>query len=185
MNSKKLSYIKKTASLKNTLLLALLFLIMSLFIMPEATKQIKQYSHETGLIDKLLYYPPSKVYAMLSAYGERGRNLYLVVELTADMVFSIVIAAFLGFLLIWSSLKSRNFSIKMKYLLWLPVALLLANWLENGGIIWMLINFPEQYFFLALVTSFFTLSKWILILICGGIAGWNLVKLSTSLTSRT
>ena len=177
MNRKKQLIIKKTATLKNTLLLGLLFLIMAFFIMPEASKQIKQYAPQTDLIDDLFYYFPDQVFNLVEAYGEKGRKLYIVVELTADLVFSIFIAAFFSSLLVWSASRCRDNSIAIKYLLLLPFLSMLANWLENGGIIWMLSRYPEKYFFLALITSFFTFSKWMLTIICLCIAGWNLFKL--------
>ena len=148
--------------------------------MPEAKKQIKQYADETDLIDGLFCYSPVQVYEMIAAYGEKGRNLYIVVELTADLFFYIVIATFLSSLLIWSSIKSKNKSISMRQLLLLPFLSFTANCLENGGIIWMLYNYPEKYFYLALGTSLMTFLKWILLTLCICIVAWNFFRLSFS-----
>ena len=177
MNRKNLLAIKKTATLKNTILFGLLLLVMGFFIMPEATSQIKQYAHETDIIDGLFYYSPEQLYDMIAAYGKKGRQLYIAVELTADLVFSIVIAAFFSSLLIWSGAKSGNKVIKINYLFFLPALSMISNWLENGGIVWMLARYPEKYFYLALATSFFTFSKWILLLLCLFIAVWNLLRI--------
>ncbi len=180
MTRKQKLILRKTASLKNTSLLGILFLIMSCFIIPDANKQIQQYAPETGLIDFLIYYSPDQLYQMISAYGKQGRQLYIVVELSADFIFSIVIAAFFSSFLIWSDSKLKTHFIKIEYYLLFPIIFMLANFLENLGIIWFLSNYPTKSFFLASVTSIFTFSKWISILLCLGIIAWNLIQIAMS-----
>ena len=180
MDQKKRLIIKKTATGKNTLLLGFLLLILAFFIMPEARQQIGLYAHGTGMIDSELYFSPDQAYQMIEAYSEKGRQLYIAVELTADLFYTIVTALFLCSLLIWSSSIAKNGSIKLIFLIWLPSLLLLVNCLENAAIIWMLSGFPEKYFYLALLTSFFSIAKLILILSCLCIAGWNLALYSST-----
>ena len=177
MNRKRQLIIKKIATPQNTLLLGLLFLIMVLFIMPEATKQIKLCSFNTGLIDGIFYHTPEQVYNKIFAYGEKGRKLYVAVELTADLFLYIVIAAFLSSVLILMATKSHNKAIQFKYLFWLPASAMIANFLENGMIILMLVIFPKKYFFIAIFTSIFAFFKWFLIILCLIILFWNLVRI--------
>lgn len=178
MNRKQKHLLRNTASLKNTTLLALLFLIMCCFIIPDANKQIKQYAPDTGLIDFLIYYSPDQLYQMIAAYGKQGRQLYIAVEFSVDFIFSIVLAAFFSSFLIWSDSKLKTHFIKFDYFLILPIISVLANCLENMGIIWLLFNFPTKYFYLAFATSFFTFLKWISIISCMGIITWNLINVA-------
>ncbi len=180
MDFKKRLIIKRTASFKNTALLGFLFLIMCLFIMPEARQQVELCTHGTGLIDGKFYYTPEQINKMIAAYGEKGRNLYIAIELTADLFYSIVIALFLCSLLIWSSSISQNNSIKLKHLILLPFLFLLANFFENTCIVWMLSNHAENYFFLILATAFFSFSKLVLLTLCLCIIGWNLALFSSA-----
>jgi len=177
MNRNIATRVQETASLKNTVLLGLLFLFVAFFILPEATKQILQYGEETNLINGKFYFSSAQIYQMLSEYGDKGRSLYLIVELTADLFFSIVSALFLGTLLIWSAFRSRNHRIKIKYLLCFPILLLLISMLENGVIVWLLYHYPLQYTLLAFTTSFLALFKWALALSCVVLASWNLLLL--------
>jgi len=176
MGPKQIRFFKKNANLPNTVLLASLLLIMTLIIIPDAIKHIKSCGHGANIIDGLLFYSPSQVHELIGSYGAKGRQVYIAVELTADLFYSIVIAAFFNSFLIYSSSKIRNNLLKFQYYLLLPLLIIISNFLENSGIVWMLINYPTEYFYLALITSFFTLSKWLLIITCCVMAGWNLVK---------
>jgi len=159
-------------------LLGLLYGIMAFFIIPNAKKQIKQYAHETELIDGLFFSSPDQIYEMITSYGEKGRKLYIAVEATADLVYSIVIAAFFSFFLVWSTSGSNNKKIKIKHLLLLTFLIIITNCLENGCIIWMLFHFPERFFYLAIITSFLTFIKGLAIISCLSIATWNLFRMS-------
>ena len=178
MNRTVVTLIKETATLKNIVLLGLLFLLMAFFILPEATKQIKQYAGETNLIDGKFHFSSAQMYDLLSNYGEKCRYLYLVVELTAGLFFSIVTTAFLGLLLIWSAFRSRNRAVKIKYLLWIPGLLLIVSILKNTTLAWLLYNYPEQYPLLALSISLISLCKWILTICCLVLVLWNLLRIA-------
>ena len=171
--------LKKAASLQNTVLLGLLLLVIALFILPEATRQIKQCSPGKPLIDHLVLFQPSEVYNTISAYDKRGRSLYVAVELTADLVLWIVAAAFLCSLLIWSASKISNNTMGIKYLVFLPCSLMVINALENGCIIWMLLNFRQPLYFLIGLTAFLALLKWLLTLVCLSIVAFQLFRICT------
>lgn len=176
MNNKIVNLINTTATSKNIVLLGMLFLITAFYIMPEARQQIKQYTGETNLIDGKFHYSSAQIHHLISAYGEKGRSLYLVVELTADLFFSIVTVVFLSAILFWLVFQTRNTTVKIKHLLWLTGLMLITNILENFAIVWMLIKCPEQYSLLAGSTSFLALSRWVLFIICLALIVWNLSR---------
>lgn len=175
MDLKRQQFIRKTANLKNTLFLGFLLLVMSVFIMPEAAKEIERCAHGTVMLDGVFYYSPKKIHNIIGAYGEKGRKLYIAVELSADFIYGVIIALFLCFLIVWSASISKNRIIRFRYFIWLPSLYLLANCMENSGVIFMLYNYPKAYYLLALATLFFSFSKLILMLACLGLVAWNLV----------
>ena len=169
------TFVEKTATFKNTLLLGTLCAVMECFIMPEAVREISLGRNETNLIDNTFFITPTKMYQMIGDYGEIGRKLYLAVELTADLFYSIVLTLFLGSLLIFSFKLSKSSFLHFKQVIWLSLAVLLANWMENGSIVWMLAHYPDQYFYLSLATLCFTILKWSLTFACLSISTWNLL----------
>ena len=176
MNNNIVTLINKTASFKNIVLLGMLFLITAFVIIPEARQQIKQYTGETNLIDGKFQYSTDQIYQLISVYGDKGRSLYAVVELTADLFFGIVSTVFLGAVLFWLIFQTRNTTIKIRHLLWFTVLTLIINVCENLAIVWMLLGYPKQYNFLAHTTSFLALSRWILFAVYLGLIVWNLVR---------
>ena len=167
----------KMASLQHSLLLALLLAIMIGFIMPEAVKEIRRYTPGVKLLDTQLFYTPAEVVDLFNRYGERGRALYIVVELTADLFLGLVIAGFLLSFLIWCHTKLSDKIIRIHYLIVLPFGLMIANSLENMGIVWMLAKYPKEFFYLALFTGLLTLIKWLLLILGFGLVTWYLLKL--------
>lgn len=178
MSPKLKNFLKSTASLQNTWLLASLFLIMVFIIMPDAKEHIKSYGQDLKIIDDCLFYSPNQLYELLNAYCAKGRQIYIVVELTADLFCSIVTAAFLCSLLIYSSSQMLNRSVDFPCYLGLTLLIIITNALENISIIWMLYHYPEVYFYLAVLSSFFTFSKWMLLGACSALAIWNLTQMS-------
>ena len=180
MNRKKQLIIIKTATIKNTTLFGVILLIMAFFIMPEAEREIELYANGIGRIDGVFYYLPDQIYDIIGTYGDKGRSLYIAVELTADFFNAVIIALFMGSLMIWSAFISKNKSISFDCLVWLPILLLFTDCLENTGIIWMLLDFPKRHFSLSLATSVFAFSKTMLTLACLTIAGRNMVSYSVN-----
>ncbi|MEO1261997.1 MAG: hypothetical protein AAFZ15_24550 [Bacteroidota bacterium] len=171
------SFVEETATFKNTLLFGVLCLTMALFIMPEAVREISLGGAEDAhLLDNVIFSTPARMYRMIGDYGEIGRKLYLAVELTADLFYSIVLTLFLGSLMVFSNKLCERKVFRFRQIVWLSTAVLLVNWLENGLIIWMLIHYPAKYVLLCLATSFFTALKWSLILVCQIISCWNLLN---------
>ncbi len=174
MNQALKQIIKNTATPKNTLLFGCLVLIMAFFIMPEATRQMEIYAPGTNRIDGIFYQSPEKIYNTISAYGSKCRQLYVVVEASADFIYNIVTAMFLCSMLVWSSSFSNSNSIKFKYLLILPFLSFLFGSLENVGIIWLLLDFPIKHFFLSLLVLSFAFIHLLTILTCCSISIWYL-----------
>lgn len=156
--------------------LSFLLLVMWVFIMPEAAKEIERCAHGTSMLDGIFYYSPSEIHRIIGAYGDKGRKLYIAVELSADFIYGIIIALFLCFLIVWSASISKSRVVRFRYFIWLPSLYLLANIMENSGIVFMLYNYPKAYYLLALSTLFFSFSKLILMLACLGLIVWNLVS---------
>lgn len=182
MIRKKQHFLKNIVTLKNTLMIGLLYLIMALFIVPESGKQLSQYADGVQMLDQLYFYSPAQLYELIAAYGEKGRQLYIAVELSADLVFAIVTGIFIGFLLLWSNAKLEAGMLKKNHLIRLPLIYILLNFFENLGIIGNLIIFPISSYYLALATCFFTVCKWLSLLLC---LGFILRNLSLLLISKT
>ena len=168
--------LRQRATRRTVLILLALNFMMNAVILPLAGARLQAFSGGVGTLDVRLAYSPAQAYAALAAYGSAGRQFYLLIELTADVVYPIIYSFFfsLAILFFWQRGGGR-WPILARLAL-LPFAGLLADYLENAGLITLLLNFPAQLPTLALLTSLFTSIKWFL-------AGLSLLALLLSVAS--
>lgn len=143
----------------------LLLLPFNLFFFPQRSARLRELSGlPVPIIDVLFTYTPEKVYGMIAAYGEQGRQEYVATQVTLDLAYPLVLNLF--FILVLISVFRRAFpdNRKMQALALLPLLAMLADYLENAGIVAMLLLYPQQPPALAQVSSLFSSAKWVLVI---------------------
>ena len=153
---KKLSdTIAKVAEGKTIVVVIVIYMIFHILVMPWAASKINDQAGGIGLLDLQLRYSPEKAYEMLSFYGDQGRRLYLQTELTVDLVFAVVNAVFFSLLITYFFRRAFSVIIAGCNLLNLLPFLRcnLADFMENFGIVTMIINYPEKLVTVAQVTN--------------------------------
>lgn len=159
---KKLSdTIAKVAEGRTIVVVIVIYMIFHIAVMPWAAAKINDQAGGIGLLDLQVRYTPDKAYEMMSFYGEQGRTLYLHTELTADLVFAIVNAVFFSLLITYFFRRAFSFSSPVQLLNLLPFFGMVADFLENIGIVTMLINYPEKLVTVAQATNICTMTKWV------------------------
>lgn len=111
----------------------------------------------TGPLDLLFHYSPDRAYAMIEAYGPQGRSAYRLSALTADVVYPVVYSLMFS---VWLTLLLRPRAPGRCLLQILPFTVLIADLLENSGIVAMLTLYPARHDGLAMATSLMTSVKW-------------------------
>jgi hypothetical protein len=157
-----LARLKPHATSRNILILLALFLVFEVAVFPVAGARISAVSGGQGPLDLNLFNPPAQSLEAVAAYGPDGRTTYVIVELTADLLFPIVYALFLSLTLIF--LLSRGFPAEngVQRLAALPLFAALCDYLENLGILLMLITYPRTFAPAAWLPALFTPLKWLM-----------------------
>jgi len=122
-------------------------------------------------------YSPEKAYQLIDSYGEEGRQYYALIELTLDVIYPLVSALLFSSLTIY--IFRRVFppnSFWQKLPLLGPIVMAI-DYLENTGIVVMLLSYPRRLDIVAQAANIFTVAKFALsqlelILIVIGLAGW-------------
>ena len=166
---------EKTATFKNTLLLGMVWLTMAFFIMPEAKRQNEIYANGAKGIEKMLFASHDEAYATLENYGEKGRLYFIAIALTADAFYDVVTSLALCFLLLWSFYLSNNRHLKTSQLAWLSCSILFLHILENSGMVWLVLGYPEKHPPLFFLTFCFSILKTAASIVSLGLSAWNLV----------
>jgi len=145
-------------------LILILFLLDGLFmsvVMPGLKARMDNFAPDVGPIDLLFFYTPEKAYQMVAAYGEQGRAVYRIGELTVDIIYPIVYTLFFSLFITWLFQRGFVAESRMQILNVVPFGAWLFDLLENLGIVGMLSIYPSTPAFLAWVTTVFTMTKWI------------------------
>lgn len=106
-----------------------------------------------NLLDDRGSFTPAKAYMIMSLYGQAGMQRYYGM-LVADIFFPITLGIFSLLSLFWA-LGRIALCRQWLYLLALvPPAYTLTDWMENLGILTLLLNYPEQLPQVATLTNF-------------------------------
>ncbi len=146
-------FIERYASWRNVLILLGCFLVINVFLMLSlgGNPNLKPLDLEFG-------YNAARAYELLAAYNESERSVYLLIELTLDIIYPIIYSLFLSFVLF---LLFANYRLAK-----LPLFLILIELLENTAIVVLLSNYPNPHPTIANVAGVLTALKWLLALIC-------------------
>lgn len=134
------------------------------FNMPMSNPQLINISGGVGLLDLEFFYTAQEAYVSLTKYGEAGRALYKNF-LAADFIFALCYG--LGFSLLFTRLLKaldQSESWWMKFNL-LPLAIALADYMENIFIYAMLNLYPQHTPLVGTLAGIATLSKQLLIFV--------------------
>jgi hypothetical protein len=157
---------------------ALLLVVYNFIKLPDFIAGQLGYSGSQPMfaIDLQFNYSPAWVYTVLGDYGEKGRAAYGYLSGLFDFIFPLIYSLFLATAL--SAILSRLWPGKESG--WPKLSLLgllagIMDWLENIGIISLIINYPRQLPWLVNITNTFTMAKYglvllsLLVIMAGGI----------------
>lgn len=99
------------------------------------------------------------VYQRLTSFGEAGREAYLRMMLSMDMLFPLVFTAFLTLLALYAvGKRPPPPSVKLSLLL-LPMGYLIPDLSENLSIAWLIQEYPNRHDGLASALGYITALK--------------------------
>ncbi len=153
-------YIQKVATGRNILIFLIpamaVYAIMLLYSIP----QVGHYAPKMKWFDlSPTGYSVEYANELLHVLGVKGRDLYLYLQLPMDFIYPGLFTVSCCLLLSWLFAKSYNSGSKMFYVSFVPVAAGLFDYLENIGIVGMLMSYPDVPKSLITITSFLTILK--------------------------
>lgn len=116
------------------------------------------------LFDQRPSFSADEVYARIEAFGEHGRGAYARMTFTSDLVFPLVVFAFLVQLIRFVTERAASSRRIRRLALSVPICWLVADLLENATIYSLLENFPYRQDGLAASLGALTYAKFALLL---------------------
>ena len=135
----------------------LLFFVFILFL-----PKISEYTSEkTGISeapDTSFFYKSDDLYDLAERYGESGRQTYIFMRWTFDVLWPMVYTAFLT-AWIW---KLSHY-LKIKKIYYVPVIAMMFDYLENIGTTIVFQIYPDKIEIIASITPWMSMLKWTLL----------------------
>jgi hypothetical protein len=150
------------ATRRNVLLVVALDLVMNAALLPLASARLAVLSGGMRPLDNLFTYTPAQAYSALAAYGPAGRAFDLGSELTLDLVYPLIYSLFFCLATLYFLQRAAPSRPALARLALIPFLALAADYLENAGLIVLLLNYPAQLAVVAAATSLLTSLKWVL-----------------------
>ncbi|MFA6977930.1 MAG: hypothetical protein WC209_01300 [Ignavibacteriaceae bacterium] len=152
--------IKRNINGKRILLLFVLTNIIYVIMLGITIPKVMSFSGGMKLLDMMpTGYNAEYVNSLLSALGEKGRNAYLFTQLPVDMIYPFLFGVSYCLVLAYILNKLGKFESRLFYLCFLPLFSGLFDYLENIGIITMLMSYPNNPVILTQITNVFSVLK--------------------------
>jgi len=159
LNSELLNLQQKWATKKVLLVFVLVYFLFPFYFLPQILPEGKP-------LDLHIYYSATDAYRLLSSYSEAGRASYIIGSATIDMVYPLCYATFLGLVLTFFISSVYPSKSQIQQIRLFPYSIFVADVLENLCIITLLKVYPDELEWLASLSGFLTLTKWVLFFIC-------------------
>lgn len=154
------------------------------FLLPYMQLKMGDGSSAPKPLDLHFGFTAEEAHQFLNSLSANGRAAYLQVEAIVDIVYPLVYSTL--FILAISYFFKRAFPSDFRYriLNLFPLITLLADFTENGGIISLLVSYPETNNVAASIANFGNYCKWIscivvILLLLLGIGSWVTKLVST------
>ncbi len=170
-------------------LFLVMYLVFAFALMPLLATSSDIPAGTTAPLDLLFSYPPEVAFAHVQSLGEAGRNLSAVMHLTLDVAYPIVYSLLFAVILCMTLrylAAGTAWAARTKWLPLLPFVILDFDLLENFGISYLMMAWPQQPETIAKLTSFATSGKWsLVVLVLSLVLLLSLLALFKRLSAKT
>lgn len=154
---------------RNILILLLLFLLFNLVVIPVFYPKFQT-------LDTLTSYTPEKAHTLNSSYGDQGHQSYVMTELTLDLIYPLISTLLFSFTIFYAFRHGFPGFAWTGQLVLIPFGVLLADYIENICVIFMLLIYPRQIPIVAGISNIFTITKFALspleLIFLAGLVAW-------------
>lgn len=153
-----INFFDRISNGKTLLLLLAVYILFPVYFLKNAESRINELAgKKTGVIDLTFGFSPDKTLDMVHEYGDAARDYYAKTEMTTDIVYPITYCLLFSIVL---TLLYRGQSM-INYVLFLPLLMMLFDFLENLTIVNLLKSYPDSSKSIAVLCEIFKILKWI------------------------
>ncbi len=136
------------------------FVLFMIFVMPVFSEKTAQYSNGMVSPDTSLFYSADELYRMAQGYGPAGRESFVDIRWTLDLLFPVVYSIFFITTISWFLRRIVPVSSKLRVLNLVPLGAFVFDLLENSATSLVMIRFPATAPLAQALAPVFTPIKW-------------------------
>ena len=134
----------------------IIYAVMLLVTIPK----VMRYSGGMQLPDMMpTGYSAEYVNELMNTLGEKGRDAYLYNQIPLDMVYPLLFGITYSLLLAYIMNKLGKSDSVLFFLCYMPLLACLFDYIENAGIISILVSYPDNSDLLSQITNIFSILK--------------------------
>jgi len=185
LKMKNIGFPTRFVTTRNMLIVTVLYMLFPLFVLPHAQRTLVAASGKASYVplDLRPGFSPDQAWEALDALGETGRQQYRFMEMIMDVVYPLTYGLFFAFLIVFLFQLVGGRLGRMTAVAWLPLVGMVADWLENFGIIQLIDAFPARADGWARFAAAAGQAKWffsgvalLYIMVGLGAWGWKVIK---------
>lgn len=142
----------------------IVFTAFLIFVMPIFSARSAAFANGMDSPDTSVFYSGEALYQMAQGYGQAGRESFIDIRWTLDLLFPLVYTAFLVIAISWLLRKSTPRTSKLRLLNLVPLAGFVLDLLENSATSLVMLRFPTHAVIAEALAPIFTPLKWLAVL---------------------
>lgn len=163
MIKKVINYLEILIKPLNFGLLLGIYLLIAGLILPNVIKNIEDLAgHPIEVLDLQIFgYSPQRAFEILDNQSKQGREVYMAAELSVDIVYPFIYSILFSSILFFFVKKANLLEKPFGKVIFLPFLTLALDWIENGFIVSILMNYDTRPILLVQIAGVLTLLKWL------------------------
>ncbi len=113
--------------------------------------------------DLSLFYTANDLYEMAEAYGEQGRDAYIKMRFSFDLVWPLVYMVFLTSMISWIYRRAFRADSTWQFANLAPIFGMVFDYFENIAAAVVMVRYPDTTPVVDQLTAFLTLIKWVFV----------------------
>jgi type II secretory pathway pseudopilin PulG len=161
----------------------LVFALFMVLVLPSMAASSEAQTGSQESPDTSIIYTAEDLYRMAQDYGEVGRQAYVRVRLTFDVIWPLVYCAFLVLAIGWLARRALPIGSRWQRANLVPLLAVLFDYLENLFASVVMLRYPDPTPILASLAPWMTMVKWFfvgtsfgLLVVYAGIYVWRKLR---------
>ena len=150
-------------SKKGCIVISIVFIVFIVIVLPVISKLTESVTHTSFSPDTAIFYSTNEFYEAMEIYGKAGRDFYVLLRWTFDVIWPLVYFSFL--ISVLGHLTRNHPKERRLLILLIPLVSVIFDFFENTFATLNVVIYPSKIEFLIVLLQGMSLMKWFFIVL--------------------